>query len=49
MKFIDTHSHLYSKEFDADIENVIARSKAVLSAVYLPNIDYHPSRKSKKL
>jgi TatD DNase family protein len=39
MKFIDTHSHLYSKEFDADIENVISRAKAVLSAVYLPNID----------
>lgn len=39
MKFIDTHSHLYAKDFNADIDSVISRAKAVLSAVYLPNID----------
>ena len=39
MKPIDTHSHLYSNKFDRDLEEVIARAKAELSAVFLPNID----------
>jgi TatD DNase family protein len=39
---IDTHSHLYSEEFKADIEDVIQRSNAAgVSRVYLPAIDNH--------
>jgi TatD DNase family protein len=38
MKYIDTHSHLYSSHFDADQGEVIARAQAVLEAVFLPNI-----------
>jgi TatD DNase family protein len=39
---IDTHSHLYSEEFKADIEDVIQRSNtAGVSRVYLPAIDNH--------
>ncbi|MEM7373476.1 MAG: TatD family hydrolase [Bacteroidota bacterium] len=39
MKLIDTHSHLYSRKFDRDQEEVIARAQEVLEAVFLPNID----------
>lgn len=39
MKIIDTHSHLYSSKFNNDIDEVIARAKEVLEAIYLPNID----------
>jgi TatD DNase family protein len=39
MKIIDTHSHLYSNKFKKDLDEVIARAKDVLEAVYLPNID----------
>jgi TatD DNase family protein len=39
MKIIDTHSHLYSSKFSNDIDEVIARAKDVLEAIYLPNID----------
>lgn len=40
MKFIDTHSHIYGEEFDADREEVIQRAKAAGAAcVLLPNID----------
>ena len=39
MKFIDTHSHLYLDQFKEDQEEVMARAKEVLEAVYLPNID----------
>ena len=39
MKFIDTHSHLYSKQFRGDSDEVVARAKEVLSHVFLPNID----------
>lgn len=38
-KIIDTHSHLYSRKFSQDIDQVIQRSKEILSAIYLPNID----------
>lgn len=38
-KFIDTHSHLYSRKFDHDQAAVIARAQEVLHAVFLPNID----------
>ena len=37
---IDTHSHLYAQEFDADLQDVIERAKAVgLSQILLPNVD----------
>ncbi len=37
---IDTHSHIYSEEFDNDIESVIERAKQKqLSHILLPNID----------
>lgn len=37
---IDTHSHIYSEEFDADRDEVISRAKAVgVSHIVLPNID----------
>ncbi|MFN0200756.1 MAG: TatD family hydrolase [Bacteroidia bacterium] len=39
MKYIDTHSHLYAKQFEKDQAEVIRRAKNTLEAVYLPNID----------
>jgi TatD DNase family protein len=40
MKFIDTHCHLYAKEFEPDITDVIKRSEeAGVMAFYLPAID----------
>ncbi|MBP1616205.1 MAG: putative deoxyribonuclease [Bacteroidetes bacterium] len=40
MSIIDTHSHIYSEEFDNDIDNVILRAKGKgLSHILLPNID----------
>jgi TatD DNase family protein len=39
MKLIDTHSHLYSRHFKGDMDDVIARAREVLSHVFLPNID----------
>lgn len=37
---IDTHSHLYSTEFDTDLVDVIARSKSAgVEKIYLPAID----------
>lgn len=40
MKIIDTHSHIYAEEFDADIDATIARAKAVgVEKILLPNID----------
>ena len=37
---IDTHSHLYHKQFQEDMDLVIARAKeAGLTDIYLPNID----------
>lgn len=39
MQLIDTHSHLYSRKFQGDLDAVIARAKEVLSHVFLPNID----------
>lgn len=38
--FIDTHSHIYSEEFDGDIADVIQRAKdASLSHIVLPDVD----------
>lgn len=40
MNIIDTHSHIYSEEFDNDIDDVIGRAKAAgVNRVLLPNID----------
>lgn len=42
MKIIDTHSHIYSEEFDNEIDDVIFRAKqAGVSTILLPNIDIH--------
>jgi len=40
MMLVDTHAHLYLKEFDADREEMMQRaSEAGVARVYLPNID----------
>jgi TatD DNase family protein len=40
MQFTDTHTHLYSKEFEQDIEEVIQKAIAnEISRLFLPNID----------
>ncbi len=40
MQFIDTHTHLYSKQFDADRDEAIALAiEAGVSKFFLPNID----------
>ncbi len=37
---IDTHSHIYAKDFDADFLEMMARAKAEnIHKIYLPNID----------
>ena len=50
MKIIDTHTHIYSKEFDADRSEVIRRAKnAGIKAVLLPNEDYNSIEPINKL
>jgi TatD DNase family protein len=40
MQLVDTHCHLYSTEFDVDIDEVIARSVSIgIKKLYLPAID----------
>lgn len=40
MKLFDTHTHIYLKEFDSDIDEVINRSfSSGVSGIVLPNID----------
>lgn len=40
MKIIDTHSHIYSEEFDGDLTEVINRAQlAGVEKILLPNID----------
>ena len=40
MSCIDTHSHLYGEEFDADREDVVARARAAgVERIFLPNIN----------
>lgn len=37
---IDTHAHLYSEEFDVDLEEMLARAvQAGVDRIYLPNVD----------
>lgn len=39
--FIDTHAHLYAKEFDDDRQEVLARAEEnSVAQIYLPNIDH---------
>lgn len=39
MLLVDTHSHLYARQFQADQAAVTARAREVLSYCFLPNID----------
>ena len=40
MQFIDTHSHLFLKEFDHDLDEVIQRARqSCIRAICLPNVD----------
>ena len=40
MTIIDTHAHLYSEEFESDVEDVVSRAKSIgVETVLLPNID----------
>lgn len=47
---IDTHSHIYLKDFDEDREEMMKRAKDVgLSKIYLPNIDSSSIERLKSL
>lgn len=47
---IDTHSHIYLKDFDEDREEMMKRAKDVgLSKIYLPNIDSSSIERLKNL
>ncbi|MBK9256811.1 MAG: TatD family hydrolase [Saprospiraceae bacterium] len=38
--FIDTHAHIYSKEFDTDLGDMLARTRASgVEKIFMPNID----------
>lgn len=40
MKLVDTHTHIFGKDFDSDLEEVVLRAKrSGLSHMLLPNID----------
>ncbi len=40
MRIIDTHSHLYLKEFSADLQHTLERaSQAGVEKIFLPNVD----------
>ena len=40
MRIVDTHCHLYSKDFDEDRDEVIARSVRMgVDRILLPNVD----------
>jgi len=50
MKIIDTHTHIYSKEFDSDRSEIISRAKeAGVKAVFLPNEDSESIERINKL
>lgn len=48
-KFIDTHTHLFSSEFDSDRNSVLNRAQEVCSALILPNIDWDSIEKMTQL
>lgn len=40
MQIVDTHSHLFTEEFNADLPEVVERAhEAGISRIYMPNID----------
>jgi Tat protein secretion system quality control protein TatD with DNase activity len=41
--FIDTHAHLYMKEFDNDINEVIESAKSAYRLYHCPRIDIQTS------
>ena len=42
MNFIDTHTHIYLEQFDADREETIAKAKSEnLTSLLVPDIDSH--------
>ncbi len=42
MHFVDTHTHLYSEQFDADREQVVQRAlEAGVTTLLLPDVDSH--------
>ena len=44
---IDTHTHLYSEEFDADRTEMIARAKAAgVTRCFIPAIELYPANVS---
>ncbi len=41
LNFTDTHAHIYSKEFDTDRTDMLARSEQTgVNQIYMPNIDH---------
>jgi TatD DNase family protein len=41
MEFVDTHAHIYAKEFKDDLDGVINRSlEAGVNKIYMPNVDH---------
>ncbi|MFM7854832.1 MAG: TatD family hydrolase, partial [Flammeovirgaceae bacterium] len=39
--WIDTHAHVYLKEFKPDLEAMLSRAKeAGVNRIYMPNIDH---------
>lgn len=50
IRFVDTHSHLYAKEFDDDIDEVIQRTQSKgVDKILLPNIDVQSISRLKQL
>ncbi|MEO2151054.1 MAG: TatD family hydrolase, partial [Thermococcus sp.] len=46
MNLYDTHAHLQSRDYDKDRNEVIRRTKAVLSGVLMPGYDIDSSRRA---
>jgi TatD DNase family protein len=41
MRLVDSHAHIYLKEFNADLGDVLSRSQEVgVEKIYMPNIDH---------
>ncbi len=50
MRFIDTHTHFYSSEFDEDRDEAVLRAKeSGVQYVLLPNVDVHSISRIKKM